>query len=212
MVTYWVKTPRWLKRLFPKEMIWDIANDSEPSVYLTFDDGPHPTATPFVLELLAQYSADATFFCVGNNVARYPEVYAQIQQSGHTSGNHTYNHINGWKTTNSHYLKNIEQAGKHIKSKLFRPPYGRIRLSLVRKMMRRDPAWKIYMWDILSADFDQNITAEQCLENVLSNIEPGSIIVFHDSEKAWERMHYTLPRVLEYCMQKGWKMKALPGQ
>lgn len=210
MVSYWVKTPRWLKKLFPKQMIWDIPSEHEPTVYLTFDDGPHPTATPFVLDLLKKYDAGATFFCVGNNVARFPEVYAQLLSSGHTIGNHTYNHINGWKTSNNHYMRNIEQAGKHIKSRLFRPPYGRIKLSQVRKLRRRDARWKIYMWDILSADFDRNITPQQCVDNVLDNICPGSIIVFHDSEKAWERMHYALPQVLEYCRTHNWKMEALP--
>jgi len=211
MVSYWVKTPRWLKKLFPPEMIWDIPYESDPAVYLTFDDGPHPTATPFVLEQLEKYDAGATFFCVGNNVARYPDVYTRLQKSGHTTGNHTYNHINGWKTTNSHYLKNIEQAGKHIHSRLFRPPYGRIRLSQFRKLKRKDPRWKIYMWDVLSADFDRDITPQQCLDNVLSNIRPGSIVLFHDSEKAWERMNFALPHVLEYCRKQNWKMKALPA-
>ena len=210
MVSYWVKTPRWLKKLFPREMIWDIPCNDEKAVYLTFDDGPHPSATPFVLDLLERYNAGATFFCVGNNVARYPEIYSRILDADHTTGNHTYNHINGWKTSNSHYLKNIDQAGKHIHSRLFRPPYGRIRLSQVRKLRKKDPSWKIYMWDTLSADFDRNISPQQCLDNVLSNIRPGSIVLFHDSEKAWERMQYALPHVMEYCRKQNWKMKPLP--
>jgi len=191
-------------------MVWEMSPDEKDTVYLTFDDGPHPTITPFVLELLEKYDAKATFFCVGNNVARYPATYRLVTDAGHTPGNHTYNHLNGWKTRNEHYIRNIEQAAKHIKSKLFRPPYGRIKLSQYRRLKRRDSRWKVYMWDILSGDFDQSITPQQCLDNVLSYIHPGSIILFHDSEKAKERMEFALPAVLEYCRQKNWQMKALP--
>lgn len=210
MVTYWVKTPQWLKKFFPKEMIWDMPVGKEPAVYLTFDDGPHPIVTPIVLELLAKHDAKATFFCVGNNVTQHPEIYDAVLEAGHTTGNHTYDHVNGWKTGNSEYLKNIELAGRQIKSRLFRPPYGRIKFSQVRKLRKNNPFRKIYMWDILSADFDKNISPQQCLENVLNHIQPGSIIVFHDSEKAWERMNYALPQVLAYCQQQNWAMKALP--
>ncbi len=212
MVTYWVKTPQWLKKFFPERMIWDMPADTEPAVYITFDDGPHPVATPFVLEQLEKYNAAATFFCVGNNVVRYPEVYAHILADGHRTGNHTHDHINGWKTTSSRYLKNIERADKYIHSTIFRPPYGRIKYSQIRKIRKRHPSWSIYMWDILSADFDKAITPEDCLQNVLANICPGSIIVFHDSDKAYERMKYALPEVLEYCQKQNWKMKALPGE
>ena len=191
-------------------MIWDIPAGDEPAVYITFDDGPHPVATPFVLEQLKKYNASATFFCVGNNVSHYPELYQQVLAQGHTTGNHTYNHVNGWKASSSHYLKNIERADRYINSTVFRPPYGRIKYSQIRKLRKKHPQWKIYMWDVLSGDFDQAISPEQCLENVLSNICPGSIIVFHDSEKAMERMSHTLPQVLEYCQKQNWKMKALP--
>ena len=210
MVTYWIKTPRWLKKLFPEDMIWDMPPNDEPTIYLTFDDGPHPTITPFVLEQLAIYNAEATFFCVGNNVAKYPDIYNLFRNTHHATGNHTYNHINGWKTTNAHYLKNILQADKHINSKAFRPPYGRIKLSQVRKLKQNNRAWKIYMWDVLSGDFDKEISPQQCLDNVLANIQPGSIILFHDSDKAWDRMSYALPKVLAYCSKQKWKMKALP--
>ena len=136
--------------------------------------------------------------------------YQRILDEGHAVGNHTYNHVNGWKASNDHYLKNIQRAAKYIKSNAFRPPYGRIKFSQVRKLRENNPDWKIYMWDILSGDFDQTITPEQCLANVLVNIVPGSIVIFHDSTKAWERMSYALPRVLEHCRQQGWKMKVLP--
>ena len=209
MQTYRVKTPRWLKRLLPQGMIWEMPD--KDAIYLTFDDGPNPTVTPFVLAELEKYGAKATFFCVGNNVARYPDVFARTRAAGHTMGNHTYNHLNGWKTTNAHYLKNIAQADKHINSRLFRPPYGRIKLSQYRKLVRRYPHWTMYMWDILSGDFDTGITGEQCLANVLECLEPGSIVVFHDSDKARERLEVALPGVLKYCKEQGWAMKALPA-
>jgi peptidoglycan/xylan/chitin deacetylase (PgdA/CDA1 family) len=209
MVTYWVKTPSWLKKVFPKKLIWDMPHDGEPTVYITFDDGPHPTATPFALEQLEQYNARATFFCVGNNVVKFPEVYGQIVNMGHTAANHTYNHMNGWKTDNDTYLSNIAKAKKYIDSYLFRPPYGKIKPSQVKALAQNDIRWKIIMWDVLSGDFDRQLSPEKCLKNVLDNIRPGSIILFHDSEKAWDRMSYALPRVLEYCKEKNWQMKAL---
>ncbi len=209
MVTYWVKTPQWLKRISPKQLIWDVA-DVEPSVYLTFDDGPHPVATPFVLGQLADAGARGTFFCVGDNVRKYEAIYDSVVAAGHTTGNHTYNHLNGWKTVNYTYLENIKKAAGLIKSNLFRPPYGKLKLSHVRQLAKEHPPWKIYMWDIISGDFDATISPEQCLDHVLSNLQPGSIVVFHDSEKAWERMSYALPRVIAYCLDKGWKLKSLP--
>ena len=210
MAAYWVKTPQWIKRFFPGRLVWDIPGGG-PVVYLTFDDGPHPVATPFVLQQLGKYDASATFFCVGNNAVHYPEIYARIVAEGHTTGNHTYNHVNGWKASSDHYLKNIERAGKYINSTAFRPPYGRIKYSQMRKLKKRHPAWKIYMWDILCGDFDKTISPQEVLDNVLTNIRPGSIVVFHDSEKAWERMSYALPQVLEYCRRMNWEMRALPG-
>ncbi len=209
MAPYWVKSPRWLKHLFPEGIIWDMPDIGEEAVYITFDDGPHPTITPFVLAELEKYNAHATFFCVGNNVARYPDTYKQVLAAGHTTGNHTYNHLNGWKTANNHYVRNINQAAKHIDSLLFRPPYGRIKLSQYRKMKRSNPGWKVYMWDILSGDFDRAISPQQCLDNVLSNIRPGSIILFHDSEKAFPRMQYSLPIVLKKLQSLGFGFNVL---
>ena len=184
--------------------------EKEPAVYLTFDDGPHPSATNFVLDELARYNAKATFFCVGNNVTLHPDTYDRILAEGHTTGNHTYDHMNGWQNSNYAYLKNIAAAAQVIDSRLFRPPYGRIKLSQARKLIKATPTWKVYMWDIITGDFDKNITPQQCTDHALDNIKPGSIIVFHDSEKAWERMSYTLPKVLAYCETMGWRMKGLP--
>jgi peptidoglycan/xylan/chitin deacetylase (PgdA/CDA1 family) len=211
MMGYRAKTPWWLKLLFPSNLVWEMPAETEPSVYITFDDGPHPSATPFVLELLKEYDAKATFFCVGNNVMKYPTVYNEILTGAHSTGNHTHNHVNGWKTANATYLANIEQASEHITSRLFRPPYGKLKPSQIKELRERDADWKIIMWDVLSADFDKRITPEQCLKNVLDNIRPGSIVLFHDSEKAWDRMSYALPHVLEYCKNKGWKMGAIPA-
>lgn len=211
MVNYWVKTPKWLKGFFPKELIWAMPVEDMPAVYLTFDDGPHPTATPFVLEQLEKYNAKATFFCIGKNVTANKELYDCVVAAGHTIANHTQEHQNGWHTDTRHYLDGILKAAQVIKSHSFRPPYGRIKISQVKKLLQAPKAWKIYMWDVLSADFDINITPEKCFENVVSNIEPGSIVVFHDSAKAWDRMSYALPKVLEYCTQKKWQLKALPA-
>ena len=209
MVNYWVRTPQWLKRLSPRDITWGMPGD-EPAVYLTFDDGPHPDITTFVLNELKQYDAKATFFCVGNNVSQYPETYQRISAEGHVTGNHTYDHMNGWKHDNFTYLKNIARAHQLIENRIFRPPYGRIKISQARKLVNANPAWKIYMWDIITGDFDKSITPAQCTAHAIDNLQPGSIVVFHDSEKAWDRMHIALPEVLRFCKEKGWELKALP--
>lgn len=210
MASYWIKTPECLPRFFPKGMIWRLPASAGKTVYITFDDGPHPAITPWVLRQLANYDAAGTFFCVGNNVARYPDVFASIQAAGHQTGNHTYNHLNGWKTNTNHYLRNVAQATRQIGGNLFRPPYGRLRMSQYRRLLQGNPDTLVYMWDVLSGDFDTGITPEQCINNVISHIEPGSIVVFHDSEKAWPRLEQTLPAVLDYCRAQGWAMKPLP--
>ncbi|HQE11230.1 MAG TPA: polysaccharide deacetylase family protein [Flavipsychrobacter sp.] len=207
MRTYSVKTPSWLPRFFPKELIWKIPV-VDNTIYLTFDDGPNPIATPFVLDVLKQFDVKATFFCIGKNIEAHPEIYQRILDENHVVGNHTYQHYNGWKTNNHQYLKSIFKTQQLIEHKLFRPPYGRIKISQAKKLVER--GWKIIMWDVLSGDFDTTLDSTTCINNVLSNIEQGSIIVFHDSEKAFPRMKEALPDVVAYCKEQGFKMAPLP--
>lgn len=206
---YLVKTPRILQKIFP-EYLWRIPA-SEKTIFLTFDDGPHPVVTPFVLRQLKQNQALATFFCIGKNVVNYPGIYQQILDDGHTTGNHTFHHLNGWKTKDEEYLKDIAEASRYINSPYFRPPYGRITRfqakNLKPAMKGKDPV--LVMWDVLSGDFDERITPQQCLANVVLGTTSGSVIVFHDSEKAFRKLEYTLPRVLHYFSEKGYLFKSL---
>ena len=199
---YQVKTPNWLKKLFPGR-IWEMP-PIKNAIYLTFDDGPHPVITPFVLDQLKKYNAQATFFCVGKNVLDYPDVFKKILDGGHAIGNHTYDHLDGWKTGNAKYLQNILKAKKHIDSDLFRPPYGRISTNQQKDLLRQQAATKIIMWSVLSGDFDNDITPDHCCKNVIHNTTIGSVVVFHDSEKAEERLRYALPVVLKYFSEKGY--------
>ena len=203
---YTTRIPSWLSKLYPS-LVWSMRAKGK-ELYLTFDDGPHKTATPFVLDQLKAYDAKATFFCIGKNVKAYPEIYRRIIQEGHTAGNHTFNHLNGWKTKNDLYINDVEAAAAYIDSKLFRPPYGRISHS-ASKFLRTKIQYKIIMWQVLSGDFDEKLPPQKCAENVLLYSKPGSIIVFHDSTKAWERMSYALPKILEYFSDKGFSFKAI---
>jgi len=193
----------------PKGLIWSLRKSGDLKIYLTFDDGPHPEITPFVLEQLDKYQAKASFFCIGKNVKLYPEIVQQTKTAGHCIGNHTYNHLNGWKTPDSEYIKNVASTAELIPSNAFRPPYGRITKAQSRILQAQTEGYNIYMWTVLSADFDEGISPEKCLRNVIKHIKPGAIVVFHDSTKAWARLKYALPRVLEYCKEKGWKMEKL---
>jgi peptidoglycan/xylan/chitin deacetylase (PgdA/CDA1 family) len=201
---FFAKTPVVVKALLP-QYVWHIPTEDKV-LYLTFDDGPVPEATPWVLDLLKKYDAKATFFCVGDNVRKHPAVYRRILEEGHAVGNHTYNHLNGWKTQTFDYLKNVQRCRQIVSSPLFRPPYGVLRPSQTKTLKSR---YQIVMWDVLSGDYDAEITPEQCLENVMDNVKPGSIILFHDSPKAEARMRYALPRVLELLSQDDWTFKAL---
>ncbi|MBP6549601.1 MAG: polysaccharide deacetylase family protein [Flavobacterium sp.] len=207
MSFYWIKTNSLVKKIF-SNLVWDVPN-TENKIYLTFDDGPIPEITVWVLEELKKHDAKATFFCIGHNIEKHPEIFEKVINEGHSIGNHTFNHLNGWKTSTEEYLKNtflceeqiLESKICNLKSKIFRPPYGKIKPSQSKKLRRL--GYKIIMWDVLSADYDTSISPEKCLENVLQNVSSGSIIVFHDSVKAFPNLEYTLPKALKYWTAKG---------
>lgn len=206
----WIKTHKIIKWLFPK-YIWDIPN-KENKVFLTFDDGPIPEVTEFVLSELKKYDAKATFFCIGDNISKNPDIFQKLISDGHAIGNHTFNHLKGWKTETDIYIKNVDlcrqQLEQHqINTNLLRPPYGKIKISQA-KILRKS-GYKIIMWDVISADFDAAVTPEECLKNVLSNVNSGSIIVFHDSLKAFANMKYALPETLKFLTEKGYKCEVL---
>jgi peptidoglycan/xylan/chitin deacetylase (PgdA/CDA1 family) len=201
---YWIKTNSIIKKIFSK-YVWGLPN-TENKIYLTFDDGPTPQITEWVLDQLQQHNAKATFFCIGKNIEAHPSIFTKTINMGHAIGNHTFNHLNGWKTTTDEYSRNISDCENSISNlilkednkehKLFRPPYGKIKPKQAKEALKQ--GYKIIMWDVLSADFDQTISKEKCLENVVSNVKPGSIIVFHDSVKAFKNLEYALPKVLDY--------------
>ena len=178
-------------------------------IYLTFDDGPDPVVTPFVLDALRDAGAKATFFCIGKNVEAHPGTYRRILAEGHAVGNHTHSHLDGWKTRSGPYLADVGKASARIRSRLFRPPYGRIRPSQIQKLQDREPGMRVVMWTLLSGDFDRRVTKEQCLRNVLNDMGPGNIITFHDSKKAEERLRHTLPIVLKRMNDKGWEGRTI---
>lgn len=201
----WVKTNKVIKKIF-NNLVWDIPN-SENKIYLTFDDGPIPSVTEWVLDVLKSENIKATFFCIGDNIKKYPEIYKRILTEGHQIGNHTFNHLNGWKTKTNYYIENFKLCEtEHSKlnpkhSFLFRPPYGKIKPSQSKEI--KQLGYKIIMWDVLSYDFDQNISEEECLKNVISNTSQGSIIVFHDSLKAEKNLKYALPKAIQILKNKG---------
>ncbi|GGK42936.1 MULTISPECIES: polysaccharide deacetylase family protein [Flavobacteriaceae] len=218
MKSYFIKTPNLLKIIFNK-WVWSFSS-KEKTIYLTFDDGPTPEITEWTLNQLKNHNAKATFFCIGKNVEKHPEIFQKIIESKQAIGNHTYNHLNGWKTNFQDYFINFKQANKTISNnfnlysksqkkltKLFRPPYGRISLKQSEKI--RKDGYKIIMWDVLSADFDTTISNKDCLKNVIQNIKNGSIVVFHDSKKASEKLKYVLPKILEYYSDKGYSFKTI---
>lgn len=222
---YFIRTPWWLRRLY-RGLTWRMPArasaagavpamagaapaSAEKRLYLTFDDGPHPEATPFVLAELAKYGAKATFFCIGKNVDAYPEIYRRILMEGHRVGNHTQDHLNGWKVDGRRYVENVREAARRIDSDLFRPPYGRIG-TLESSVLRSAPLnYRIIMWDVLSADFDRTLTGVRCARNVIRYGRPGSIVVFHDSEKAFGRLREALPMVLEDFSARGYRFGAI---
>ena len=204
---FFITTPWWLRKIFPG-CIWDIKT-GEKTIYLSFDDGPHPTITPFVLQELEKYNAKATFFCIGDNVKKFPEVYQQVINQGHAIGNHTMHHLNGWKTEDETYLNDIEIASKHIDSNLFRPPYGRVKKGQIKKIQQSTLKLQTIMWSVLAGDWVSSLSPEKCFTQVKNNVYPGCIIVFHDSDKANDRMSYALPKLLDYFTQQGYTFKKI---
>jgi peptidoglycan/xylan/chitin deacetylase (PgdA/CDA1 family) len=198
-----VRIPRILKLLYPN-LLWEFPE--EEVLYLTFDDGPTPRITQEVLSTLGKLKAHATFFCIGRNAERYPGILKQITEEGHSIGNHTYSHLKGWFTPNHEYYEDILLAAGIIRSELFRPAYGMIKPSQIRHLKKQ---FKIVLWDIMSYDFSLSTSKEKCLDNVVRYAQPGSVIVFHDSVKASEKMLYALPRVLEYFGEKGFVFKSI---
>ena len=188
---------------------------SKKEIYLTFDDGPTPEITTFVLNELKKHNAKATFFCIGKNISTHPEIFKQIIKEDHSVGSHPQNHLNGWKTKTQDYIKNTSEVQrtlqlsnfKTLKLNLFRPPYGKIKQKQAKYLLSK--GYKIIMWSVLSGDFDTNLSKEKCLQNVLKNTSNGSIVVFHDSVKAAEKVKYVLPKVLEYFSKRGFEFKAI---
>lgn len=209
------KTPLLAKKMFPN-YIWDVPSESK-TLFLTFDDGPTPKITNWTLDVLDEYNAKATFFCIGKNIENHPDIFQNILDNDHVIGNHSYNHLKGWRTSTKKYLSNISKAQKtidslyanhHSKVKyLFRPPYGQIRPKQGKALL--ELGYHIIMWNVLSFDWNNEISPDNCLENVLSNAQSGSIIVFHDSEKAKVNMTYALPNVLEHFSKKGYNFKSI---
>ncbi len=219
---YAVAMPPLLRWLYPN-LRWQYPND-EKAIYLSFDDGPTPDVTDFVLEQLHRYHASATFFCLGRQVVRHPDLFECILAEGHAVGNHTYDHPNGWHTSLDDYITNIAACAAQVNSPLFRPPYGRITPRQIAHI-RRDKALllpcfseeerhflppQIVMWNVMCGDFDPTLSNDDCLNNVLKHAREGSIVVFHDTQAAYERMSYALPRVLKHYAELGYAFKACP--
>jgi peptidoglycan/xylan/chitin deacetylase (PgdA/CDA1 family) len=219
-----VRPPYPVRKLY-SGLLWRIPTD-EKKIFLTFDDGPVPTITPWVLDVLRSFGAKATFFCVGENIEKHPELYRQVIQEGHAVGNHTYNHLRGSRTPNNVYLDNIEKCSRIMdkgfpqqnEGRLFRPPYGRIRKSQIKHILSDDiyseskvksQKSKIVMWDVLSYDFDRSVSPEMCLNNVMKFCREGSIVVFHDSVKAQRNLEFVLPKMLNRFTEKGFKFDAI---
>ncbi|QNF34656.1 polysaccharide deacetylase family protein [Adhaeribacter swui] len=205
------KTPALLRFLYP-EYVWQQPN-TKKIIYLTFDDGPIPVVTEFVLNQLANFQAKATFFCVGENIGRYPDIARQVVQQGHQLANHTHNHLRGWATPTEDYVQNIQKCQEQISQiqpengvKLFRPPYGRIKK---KQFLKIKSSYRVIMWDILTYDFDVNLAPEQILQKILKKTTAGSVVVFHDSVKAFPNLQYVLPRFLHYFTGLGYSFKLL---
>lgn len=204
---YLVKSPLLLRWYYPS-LTWN-KNRKEKIIYLTFDDGPIPDVTTFVLKTLKSFDAKATFFCIGDNVMKHPDIFEQLKNEGHCIGNHTFNHVKGWKTDDQVYFANFEKCQQLTNTDLFRPPYGRIKKSQISAIKSANPQMQIIMWDVLSGDFDSSLSPEKCAENVIKNTRNGSVVVFHDSLKAFARLEYTLPLILRHFKEQGYQFGTL---
>ncbi len=205
------RTPFFLPWFYPT-LVWRQSVQAK-ELYLTFDDGPVPGPTEFVLDTLDLFGVKATFFCIGENIGKHPEIFKKIVANGHTVANHTFNHINGWKNSADCYRSNVELCRSEIvkyssehTGRIFRPPYGRI----TRKQIEALRDYKVIMWDVLSVDYNKNVKPQACLSNTIKTVRPGSIIVFHDSYKAEKNMSFTLPRLIEHCIESGYIFKTIP--
>lgn len=201
---YFVTAPFFLRWYYPK--VTFHKSRKEQKIYLTFDDGPIPEVTPFILDTLAEHQIKATFFCVGENIDKHPAIYDRILAEGHQVGNHTYNHLKGWDTPDDMYLQNIARCQKLTGTSLFRPPYARAKKSQLNELYN---AYEVVFWDVLSGDFDTRISPEQCYQNVVRHVRNGSIIVFHDNIKALPRVTYALPKVIAYLKRLGYDFGVL---
>ncbi len=199
--------PTWWMRAYYPKLTWLLPNNNK-QVFLTFDDGPTAEITDWVLKQLEQHDAKATFFLIGKNIEENPELFRRLQASEHSLGNHTYNHLNGWKNSTADYLSNFKKYEEVNQSSLFRPPYGKIKKAQARVI---EKTHRIVMWDIISYDFDHQTTPEQCLGYVKKHVRSGSIIVFHDSKKAWPNLREALPKTLEYLKKEGYRLEAIPN-
>lgn len=202
-----------MRALYP-DFIWR-KDRQEKNIYLTFDDGPIPEITEFVLHTLAQYNAKATFFCIGDNIRKHPDIFQKVINAGHSIGNHTFNHLRGWKTDKETYLANVKQCDAEISNKiehstqrkrLFRPPHGRIKRSQAKVLL---PEYDIIMWDVLTADYDAGLSPDRVLAKALQYTENGSIVLFHDSIKANKNMSFALPRFLEYFSEREFSFQSI---
>ncbi|MFA4866840.1 MAG: polysaccharide deacetylase family protein [Pedobacter sp.] len=215
---YLVKSPFLLKWYYPS-LTWNKTR-KEKVIYLTFDDGPIPDVTPFVLKTLKDFNAKATFFCIGDNIRKHPDIFKQLKEEGHQVGNHTFNHLKGWKTEDKTYLENFKMCQELTQTNLFRPPYGRIKKSQIKliqlaisncqfPVQTANAKLQIVMWDVITGDFDLNLSPEECYRNAIKHTTSGSIVVFHDSLKAFDRLEYALPRFLQYFTDKGFSFLTL---
>ncbi len=198
------RPPKFLRRLMPS-LIWDMPEEDN-CVYLTFDDGPTPGITEWIIEELAKYDAKATFFCLGKNAEQYPDLHKLIVDNGHKVGNHTYSHQKGWSMSLERYIEDVEFANSILHTDLFRPPYGRITPSQAHRLSEH---YNLIMWDVLSRDYSQIVSPKTCLRNVTKYVKSGSIVVFHDSYKSYRNMRYALPRTLKFLHEKGLKCQVL---